>query len=60
MDTTATFRLAKEDKELLLRIKRETGVPFSELLRRALEAYLDRYGPTPEGLGFVKKEQRAE
>ena len=55
MDTRVTFLCEKEDKELLLRLKRDTGVPFSELIRRALDAYLERYGPTPGGLGLVKK-----
>lgn len=60
MDTRITFLCDKQDKELLLRLKHDTGVPFSELIRRALVEYLNRYGPTPAGIGLIEKEQLAK
>ena len=54
------FRPTIQQRQQIDQICQQTGVPRSIILRRALDAYLDRYGPSPENFGLVEKEQRAE
>lgn len=60
MDTFKSFRLSKEQLDHLRKLKQQTGIPVSVIVRHALDAYLARYCPTPGGLGLVEKEQQAD
>ena len=60
METVKAFKLPKEHGDRLLKLKQRTGVPVSEIARRAIAFYLDHVEPGPHDLGVVEKEPRAE
>ena len=47
-------------RQVPLYLKQQTGVPYSQILKQALDVYLPTVMPAPSGLGFIKKEQHAK